>query len=149
DTRSDLYAVGLVLWELLTGRRAIDPGSTLDPGPPRIPPPSQLSPQLPPEVDALVLTALAPHPDERYASAEAVAGRLTTLLSAAQDAARVKAFLEEIFEVEAAREAAEGRAPPRLAEHWARTGAAERGATPVPVVDQAPAPGAAAAAHAP
>jgi hypothetical protein len=109
DARSDLYAVGLMLWELLTGRRALAPGSTLEGSPPELAPPSSLVPQLPPGVDDLVMTALAPNPDERYASAEAFAARLTALMSASQDASRLKAFLGELFESEEEREAEEER----------------------------------------
>jgi tetratricopeptide (TPR) repeat protein len=109
DARSDVYAVGLVLWELVTGRRAVEPGSTYLPSE-ALPPPSQVVPQLPADVDDLVMTALAADPDERYPGAAAFAARLTALLTAAQDATRLKAFLDELFEAEQEKESDEARA---------------------------------------
>jgi hypothetical protein len=75
-----------------------------------LPPPSQVVPQLPSDVDDVVMTALADDPAERYPSAGAFAARLTALLTAAQDGSRLKAFLEELFESEQEREADEERA---------------------------------------
>jgi len=70
DSRCDLWALGVVMHELLTGRRLFDApeqGEVLDrvrsmP----IPPPSRFNPEVPPEVDHLVLTALARDPAKRW-----------------------------------------------------------------------------------
>ena len=118
DARSDVHAVGLILWELLTGRRAVEPGSTLM-GVAMLPPPSRVVPQLPHDIDDLVMTALAEDPGDRYASAAAFAARLTALLTATQDGSRLKAFLDELFEVEREREADEERAMVSAAERTA------------------------------
>jgi hypothetical protein len=95
-----------MLWELLTGRRALAPGRRLEGAAPALAPPSSLVPRLPPAWTTWCMTALAPNPDDRYASAEAFAARLTALMSAAQDASRLKAFLAELFESD---EGARGR----------------------------------------
>jgi serine/threonine-protein kinase len=70
DARSDLFALGVVMWELITGRRLFKGESDLmtlrlvrDC---QVPPPSQLNPKLPPGLDDLVLKALAPSPDARF-----------------------------------------------------------------------------------
>lgn len=89
DSRCDLWALGIVMWELLTGKRLFDApeqGEILDnikslP----IPPPSKWNKEVPPEVDAIVLKALERNPTKRWQRAgemrdaigHAAAGRLT------------------------------------------------------------------------
>ncbi|RKH41260.1 serine/threonine protein kinase [Corallococcus sicarius] len=70
DGRSDLFALGVVMWELLTGKRLFKGDTDLmtlrlvrDC---QIPPPSQLNPSLPPGLDDVLLKALAPTPEGRY-----------------------------------------------------------------------------------
>ncbi len=68
--KTDMYCVGVVLYELLTGARPFV--STSMPGLiakvlQEVPaPPTQLRPSLPKDIDALVLKALAKNPDDRY-----------------------------------------------------------------------------------
>ena len=70
---SDLYSLGVVLFEMLTGRlpyEADDPIATAmkhinDPAPH----PREVNPAVPEEVDALVVKLLAKRPEDRYASA--------------------------------------------------------------------------------
>ena len=70
DGRSDQFALGVVMWELLTGKRLFKGESDMmtlrlvkDC---QVPPPSQLNPKLPPGLDEVVLRALSPTPDKRY-----------------------------------------------------------------------------------
>ena len=70
DARSDIFSLGCVLHQLLTGKRAFD-GPTLPAILMRVmkeepPPPSRLVAGLPPAVDAIVGRALAKGPDQRY-----------------------------------------------------------------------------------
>jgi eukaryotic-like serine/threonine-protein kinase len=80
DTRSDLFAVGAVLYEMVTGRKAFAGSSragvtaailTSDP-----PPMSTLHPIAPPALERLVARCLAKHPDDRWQTASDLAGEL-------------------------------------------------------------------------
>src|SRR3954463_11889947 len=71
---SDLYSVGIMLYELLTGRVPFDAESAVsialkqvseEPVPPRA-----LNPQVSPELEDVVLTALQKDPAQRYADAD-------------------------------------------------------------------------------
>ncbi|WP_244225074.1 serine/threonine-protein kinase, partial [Corallococcus sicarius] len=76
---TDLYAVGVMMFQLLTGERPFQGGSVqlmfahVDQSPP---PPSSRIPGIPPELDTLVLHLLAKDPALRPASAEAVREQL-------------------------------------------------------------------------
>lgn len=70
DHRTDIYACGAILYEMLTGKPAYD-GPTVqsilvsimteDPASPR-----SLRPEMAPELEAIVLRAMARNPDDRY-----------------------------------------------------------------------------------
>jgi serine/threonine-protein kinase len=74
DARSDLYSLGIIFFEVLTGHRpfkADTPFATLRKHcsePP--PPPSSLVGDCPPELERIVLKLLAKAPDERFPGAE-------------------------------------------------------------------------------
>lgn len=74
--RSDVYSAGLVLFEMLTGRRAYDGGPPLQVAYAHVhtpmPPASSYAPWLPPEVDAFFRRVCAKHPHERPADALAL-----------------------------------------------------------------------------
>jgi serine/threonine-protein kinase len=71
---SDLYSIGVVLFELLTGRAPFEGDSPVAVALQHVnrPPPSprQLQPSVPPELEAVVLTALSKDPDARYSDAD-------------------------------------------------------------------------------
>lgn len=73
DARSDLFSVGVLAWELLTGKRPFDGASDLltldrirfhDPGPLR-----DQAPEVPEDLAAVVDRCLAKDPEQRFASA--------------------------------------------------------------------------------
>jgi len=73
DARTDLFAFGALLFEMLTGRTAFEGktrasllGAILKDEPPRI---SALQPLAPRALDRIVATCLAKDPDDRYQSA--------------------------------------------------------------------------------
>jgi serine/threonine protein kinase len=77
DQRADVYALGAVLYELLTGRLPFDGTTAYDLAAhvlhAPLTPPSVLAPDVVPAVERVVLTALARDPTERYATAGAFA----------------------------------------------------------------------------
>jgi hypothetical protein len=78
--RSDVYALGVMLFEVLTGRLPFASSSIADiisrvlTTPP--PPPSTFRPDLPPELDAICNRAMAKEPADRYPSARDLADAL-------------------------------------------------------------------------
>ncbi|PZN13459.1 MAG: Stk1 family PASTA domain-containing Ser/Thr kinase [Bacillota bacterium] len=83
--RSDLYAVGVILFEMLTGRLPFEGDSPvavamqhLEQEPPR---PSALNPAVPAALEAIVLKALAKDPARRYPSAAAMREDLERFLA--------------------------------------------------------------------
>ncbi|NUR75822.1 MAG: Stk1 family PASTA domain-containing Ser/Thr kinase [Thermoleophilia bacterium] len=74
DPRSDLYSLGIVLYEMLTGQVPFTGDTPVEIAMKhlsQIPePPSKLRPEVPHDLDAVVMRALAKDPDQRYGSAE-------------------------------------------------------------------------------
>src|SRR5919199_6886362 len=93
DARTDLYAAGVVLYEMLTGRvpfQADTPAAMLLQHAYE-PPPSlgAVNPALPPQVEEVVARALAKDPADRYANAGEMATELRAALVALQSPAPV------------------------------------------------------------
>ncbi len=84
DARSDIYSLGVVLFELVTGREPYEAETPValllkhinEP----MPSARALRPELPPAAEYVILKATAKRPDERYASASDMAEALTNAL---------------------------------------------------------------------
>jgi len=96
DRRADLFSVGMILWQVATGKRLYRDMPELAViqkicnG--EVPKVSELAPFVPPRLQAIIDRALAPHRDERYATAAELQADIESYL----DATNVKASSREI-----------------------------------------------------
>jgi len=114
DGRSDVFAVGIMLWELLAGRplfRRSTVEDTIravlhDP----VPPLREADPRIPARLEEIVVRALARDRDQRYATADAMRADLEALIREERlvaDGLALRAMMRDLFADEiAAQEAA-------------------------------------------
>ena len=104
DRRSDIFALGITLYELLTNQRLFQRENPLasihailgDP----LQPPSSVRPEIPPELDAIVMKALERQVEDRYASANELAAALSVFLirrDYVRGGTKFVEFLTELF----------------------------------------------------
>ena len=147
DGRSDIFAVGILLYEMVTGERLFlgeSDFSTLDKvRKAEVRPPSELNADLPPALEAIILKALAREPGDRYLRGAELAEALeqfliedTTIFSAK----RMRSFMEQHFSEDRERELSRMRSlPPTPPPPPA--GATSGGPPPPPMPDDVPALG--------
>lgn len=85
DGRSDLFAIGALLYECIAGRSAFSGSSVIEIGAQVIhvepPPPSRSNPRVSHDLDRITMKALAKKPEARYQSAEEMLGDLGPVLA--------------------------------------------------------------------
>ncbi len=108
DQRTDIYSLGIVLYELVTGDvpfRADTPMAiVIKHISAPMPMPRQVNANIPDYLEAVILKATAKNPDDRYQTAEEMAlameNALTRILSNAPTAARIQPAAQKISAVE-------------------------------------------------
>ncbi|NTX62104.1 protein kinase [Myxococcus sp. CA051A] len=115
DCRSDIFALGVVLYELLTSTRLFKRPSDIQTlaavAECKVAPPSQVTPRVPQDLDAIVLKALAKDPAERYQEAVHLQLALEDWLTERRlpsSTAHVGAYMKEIYAERLASEARSG-----------------------------------------
>jgi serine/threonine protein kinase len=124
DRRSDIFSLGIVMWEMVTGSRLYKEENDLRTiqkvvhSPP--PPPTELRPDCPPELERIIMRALAKSADDRFQTAEEVQLALEELarehkLSRSNIALRER--IHTLFDVELAAWQAAQASGTTLAQH--------------------------------
>ena len=93
DPRSDIFALGTLLYECITGRPAFSGKSTIEIIAQVIhvspPPPSTINKSVPPELDRIILKAMAKEPGARYQSADELRADLLAIHSSLEDSTNI------------------------------------------------------------
>ncbi len=107
DARSDLYSIGIVLYELLTGRVPFDAESPVSVALMQVSetpvPPMEVNPEVPPALDAVTLRAMEKDPARRYQDADEFVAALESARSAPMEILPPPPIVEEVVEEEPGR----------------------------------------------
>ena len=104
DARSDLYSIGIVLFELLTGRVPFDAESPVSVALMQVSetpvPPMELNPEVPPALDAVTLRAMEKDPGRRYQDADEFIAALESAGKAPMEILPPAPIVEEVVDEE-------------------------------------------------
>jgi eukaryotic-like serine/threonine-protein kinase len=135
DPRSDLYSLGIVLYELLTGKTPFDGETPVEIAMKHLSatpkPPSKLRPDVPRELDMVVMRALAKNPDDRYQSADEMEADLERVARGAHVSATTVDTATQVLRRPAAGAAAAATAATMIAPPAASTPA-----VPPPLIEE-------------
>ncbi|HLU08700.1 MAG TPA: protein kinase [Oceanobacillus sp.] len=114
DSRTDLYSLGVVLYELVVGRvpfSADTPFAVIHDHIYRpLPAPSSINPEVPPQVEAVLVKALAKNPADRYSTAAEMVQAFTAAVQSSGlkslNPDRIHTAEESLAQVRAAQDAA-------------------------------------------
>lgn len=99
--QSDIYSMGIVFFELLTGRVPFDAGRTEEVAlahiNKRMPEPSAFAPSVPRSLDRIVLKATRKRPHDRYRTSEEMRQAIEEALKSGNDFQERRGFLSRLF----------------------------------------------------
>jgi serine/threonine protein kinase len=129
DRRIDIFATGIVLHEILTGRRLFKGDNDLQTVEKvrqcDVPPPSLQNPLCPPELDVIVLKALARHREDRFQTASEMADALDDVVHAARfQPSHLAQLMRDLFPAEAGGDGRNNTASARVSQSM--TGSSSR-----------------------
>jgi len=108
DQRTDIFSAGVILWELITGRRLFyepDEVRTIENVRKcKVPMPTEINSQVPAKLEQVAMKALTTDPDARYQTAEELRADLTEVLfgfTRVVDSGDLARFLRKVFAKEA------------------------------------------------
>lgn len=98
---SDIYSLGIVYFELLTGKVPFDAANVEDIAVKQIrdhlPIPSSIDPDIPKSIDKIIVKATRKRPEERYASAKEMHDDIALALKEGNNFIRKKSFFAKLF----------------------------------------------------
>ena len=110
DARSDVFCVGVLLWELVTWQRLFkrptEMSTLMAVAEEPIRAPRTVDATIPAELDRLIMKALARQPEERFATAQEMRAALESLIRTngwEADTLALSTFMRDLFAEQAAR----------------------------------------------